>query len=69
MASLTNFFLLIGLLIILVIGQNSVPAMEHKKVVEANHYYSDTEKSVVYNIANVEKQRSLIFVLRNKTTS
>ena len=43
--------------------------MEHKKVVEANHYYSDTDVAVNYTIQNVEKGRSLIFVLRNKTSS
>jgi hypothetical protein len=69
MANLLTFYILLGTLALLALTQESVPAIEHKKVIEANHYYSDTEINVTYNIANVEKNRSLIFVLRNKTTS
>ena len=60
---------LLFVLMVTLCGQDSIPAMEHKKVVEANHYYSDTESAVNYTIQNVEKGRSLIFVLRNKTSS
>lgn len=61
--------LLLFILIVMVLGVDSIPAMEHKKVIEANHYYSDTDNMVNYTIQNVEKGRALIFVLRNKTSS
>jgi hypothetical protein len=41
MANLIKGLLLFSLVVI-ALGQDSIPAMEHKKVVEANHYYSDT---------------------------
>jgi hypothetical protein len=69
MANRAKIFFVFLLLTSLLLAEESIPAMEHKKIVEANHYYSDSEKEVTYSIANVEKARSLIFVLRDKTTS
>lgn len=69
MTQLTRIIILLALVTINVFAADSIPAMQHKKVVETNHYYSDTDLSVVYNVANVEKSRSLIFVLRNKKTT
>ncbi len=34
--------LLLFILLVNVMAADSIPAMEHKKVIEANHYYSDT---------------------------
>ena len=42
MANLIRTVVLLGLVITLCLGADSIPAMEHKKVVEANHFYSDT---------------------------
>lgn len=70
MTNLIKRTVVVSLLLIVSLQiQDSIPAMEHKKVVEANHYYSDTDAAVNYTIQNVEKGRSLIFVLRNKTSS
>jgi hypothetical protein len=69
MANLTKTLLLFTVLAVLAVGEESFPAIEHKQVVEANHFYSDTDSSINYTIQNVEKGRSLIFVLRNKTST
>ena len=43
MAQFMKIALLLNLLnICFMIAHDSIPAMEHKKVVEANHFYSDT---------------------------
>ncbi len=35
-------------------------------MVEANHFYSDKEKTTTYDIGSVEKDKSLIFILKDK---
>ena len=42
MANLLKTIVLLGLIVTLCCGADSIPAIEHKKVVEANHFYSDT---------------------------
>jgi hypothetical protein len=34
-------------------------------VVEANHFYSNYERNTTYDITNIEKNKSLIFLLKN----
>ena len=68
MTNLTKSVVLLTLFLTTLYAIDSIPAIEHKQVVEANHYYSDTNLNVNYTIQNVEKGRSLIFVLRNKTS-
>jgi hypothetical protein len=69
MTNLPKSVVLLTLFLTTLYAIDSIPAIEHKQVVEANHYYSDTNLNVNYTIQNVEKGRSLIFVLRNKTSS
>ncbi len=69
MANLPKSLVLLTLFFTTLYAIDSIPAIEHKQVVEANHYYSDTNAVVNYTIQNVEKGRSLIFVLRNKQNS
>lgn len=38
---------------------------EHKTVVEANHYYSNYERNTTYEINSIEKNKSLIFLLKH----
>lgn len=42
MANLIKTIILLALVVTLCYTADSIPAIEHKKVVEANHYYSDT---------------------------
>lgn len=42
MANLIPTLLLLSLLVSLSNTVDSIPATEHKKVIEANHFYSDT---------------------------
>lgn len=37
---------------------------EHKTVVEANHFYSNYERNTTYDITNIEKNKSLVFLLK-----
>lgn len=38
---------------------------KHKTVVEANHYYSNYEKNTTYDINSIERNKSLIFLLKH----
>lgn len=41
-----------------------VPKDEKKTVVEANHFYSNYERNTTYDITNIEKNKSLVFLLK-----
>jgi alpha/beta superfamily hydrolase len=38
---------------------------DHKTVVEANHFYSNYERNTTYEINGIEKNKSLILILKN----
>jgi hypothetical protein len=63
--------LLLLLLILLVSGRKNLKDAgkeannEKKTVVEANHFYSNYEKNTTYDITSIEKNKSLIFLLKH----
>jgi hypothetical protein len=65
-----KIILLLLLLVVLSAKKNLKDASKEKKnedktVVEANHYYSNYERNTTYDINSVEKNKSLIFLLKH----
>jgi hypothetical protein len=63
--------ILLTLLVLLVLAKknlkdhNKEKNKDEKTVVEANHFYSNYEKNTTYDITNIEKNKSLIFLLKH----
>lgn len=44
---------------------NKEKNQDHKTVVEANHFYSNYERNTTYEINGIQKNKSLILLLKN----
>lgn len=64
--------LLFAILMVNVLGKKNLKDRvqekqnDHKTVVESNHFYSNYETFTNYDINNVEKDKSLIFLIKPK---